>query len=405
MVNAIQEVFEINSVTQPSEALIERAQKDVRAAYQLWVDFVKRQAESLINRYSPLSDVEREEILAEVRHRFVDNLPSLKEPQKLIAWTDLIVRNACNSRYRTLLAEYHRTMPEISSAESDPEDGLIEEETQIKSKILSIILEKMEELPLKEREAIIEVILKQSTYDEVAQKEGVTPNTIRYRVQAGIRELNREFKRLADADPRFDAEIEAIFGQWRERKGLPEQVCEKLKRRREEILNLTLEQMAEKCGLSASTLSLVERGIRMPSLKVLQKIAAAYEITNWTTMMLSSRVTEKSAVAIKRNTPLITTELEDQLIYEVHRSERVMNAKMLPCFVVIPPKSNSGNPTVHFGEELVFVIEGAVDYYVDKEKYHLEDGDLIHLQADKPHWIENPEDKEARLLAVKWPAE
>lgn len=93
-------------------------------------------------------------------------------------------------------------------------DEHIEEKT-IEEQMYNMVLEMLEQLPPKNRDAIIRVLLEQRTYKEVAKEEGIPVNTVRHRVTHGLKELNRKFKRLANMDPQLDAEIKAIFGEWK----------------------------------------------------------------------------------------------------------------------------------------------------------------------------------------------
>lgn len=54
-------------------------------------------------------------------------------------------------------------------------------------------------------------------------------------------------------------------------------VGEKIKELRKKN-NLKLEELAEKTGLSISYISLIERGLKNPSLKALEKIAKAFKL-------------------------------------------------------------------------------------------------------------------------------
>ena len=66
---------------------------------------------------------------------------------------------------------------------------------------------------------------------------------------------------------------------------------------------------------------------------------------------------------------------------------------------VAEPYADSGpTPMNHPGEELVIVIEGAMDFTVDGRDYQLETGDSIHFRTQLPHSWSNPRDTPARAI-------
>jgi uncharacterized cupin superfamily protein len=66
---------------------------------------------------------------------------------------------------------------------------------------------------------------------------------------------------------------------------------------------------------------------------------------------------------------------------------------------VVEPLADSGpDPMRHPGEELVYLLEGAMCFTVDGQAIHLEPGDSIHFRTDRPHTWQNPTERPARAL-------
>ena len=66
---------------------------------------------------------------------------------------------------------------------------------------------------------------------------------------------------------------------------------------------------------------------------------------------------------------------------------------------VVEPLANSGpDPMRHPGEELIYLLEGAMCFTVDGKAIELEPGDSIHFRTDRPHTWENPSERPARAL-------
>ena len=65
----------------------------------------------------------------------------------------------------------------------------------------------------------------------------------------------------------------------------------------------------------------------------------------------------------------------------------------------VEPRADSGpTPMSHPGEELVIVLEGAMEFVVDGEPHELGPGDSIHFRALRPHSWRNPTVDPARVI-------
>jgi transcriptional regulator with XRE-family HTH domain len=69
-------------------------------------------------------------------------------------------------------------------------------------------------------------------------------------------------------------------------------ICEKtarLLRERRESLGLSMNEVARRTGLAQQTVSFIERGMRMPTLDTLLRIAAALDLDLWEVLRDASR--------------------------------------------------------------------------------------------------------------------
>jgi len=80
--------------------------------------------------------------------------------------------------------------------------------------------------------------------------------------------------------------------------------------------NLKLEDLAQKTGLSLSYISLVERGLKNPSLKALEKIAKAFNVP--TSYLFSGETEETLETFLRVNTSL--DEEERKMIIQLIKS-------------------------------------------------------------------------------------
>jgi XRE family transcriptional regulator, regulator of sulfur utilization len=166
-----------------------------------------------------------------------------------------------------------------------------------------------------------------------------------------------------------------------------------------EGMNLSLRELAERCGVSATTLSQVERGESSPSLTVAGRIADGLELSLSQLLRLdegrhlvivragTGRRRERSGHAVEELTPPLPGQRADVSIHTLAAGAATGGADD-------PPLHEPGS------RETVVVVDGAVELLVDGEAHELAAGDSATFDADLPHNLHNPGPAPARLLAV-----
>ena len=70
----------------------------------------------------------------------------------------------------------------------------------------------------------------------------------------------------------------------------------------------------------------------------------------------------------------------------------------------VAPGGGSGGNYAHQGEEAIFVLEGALDVWLDdSEHYHAAPGDTLYFSSTQDHRWSNPGEVAARVLWVNTP--
>ena len=166
-----------------------------------------------------------------------------------------------------------------------------------------------------------------------------------------------------------------------------------------EAMDLSLRDLAERCGVSAPMLSQVERGETSPTLQVAARIAAGLELR----LSQLLRLDEGSAVSIVRAGEARRGGADGHR-YEILspplpglRAE-LSRHRLAPGAVTGGP----GDPPMHEpgARETAVVEAGAVLLHVDGQPHRLVAGDCVTFDADLPHHFENPGEEKAVLLAV-----
>ena len=182
--------------------------------------------------------------------------------------------------------------------------------------------------------------------------------------------------------------IEAIYG---ERLGAR---VKELRRRR----GLTLEDLAERAGVSRAMISKVERGEKNPTLVVAAKVAEGLGVTLSELLGVEER---REVVVVPRERRMVVcdpeTGFERQLLsptFGGRGAEFVRN--------VVPNGSTSGEFPPHRRgvEEYVVVEKGRLSIAIGGEKHLLEEGDALYFEADVSHRFDNAGDGECSYYLV-----
>ena len=168
-------------------------------------------------------------------------------------------------------------------------------------------------------------------------------------------------------------------------------------------MDLSLRDLAERCGVSAPMLSQVERGETSPTLAVAARIARGLDLR----LSQLLRLDEGGTVSIVRagdrraGGPTAAAAAIGPRSSPRRCPASARSSRATRC---CPARSTGGpgDPPMHEAgsRESALVQEGAVVLHVDGEARALAVGDCVTFDADLPHHFENPGPDAAILLAV-----
>lgn len=159
---------------------------------------------------------------------------------------------------------------------------------------------------------------------------------------------------------------------------------------------LTLQDVADRSGVSQPFLSQLENGRSMPSLLTLHRVARALGTT--TQGLLSDEDTD--AVSLVRQGEGREYELVPGTTVRFLASGR---RTMEPNEVRVRAGSDSGAHLEHQGEELIFVIDGEIEVTVGSRVVRLGPDDTLLYPATMPHYFRAVGRRRARFLMVSSP--
>ena len=74
------------------------------------------------------------------------------------------------------------------------------------------------------------------------------------------------------------------------------------------------------------------------------------------------------------------------------------------CEALFGPESGSPLHVHHYEDEIIHVLDGAIDIRLDNEKLHAPAGGIVHLPKKIPHALQNPLNTPLRIIvhAIPW---
>ncbi len=163
-----------------------------------------------------------------------------------------------------------------------------------------------------------------------------------------------------------------------------------------ERLGLSIRGLAELCGLSPNTISLIERGATSPNVSTLHQLATAlrvpitafFEEPGQVAQVIHSRPGERS---FSGSASVLLESLGSGL----------EGQSLEPFLVTLAPGADSGPGVItHDGHELVYCLEGAVEYVIEDLTYPLNTGESLLFEARLPHRWHNPGSEPSVFLLV-----
>jgi transcriptional regulator with XRE-family HTH domain len=158
---------------------------------------------------------------------------------------------------------------------------------------------------------------------------------------------------------------------------------------------LSLRALAERCNLSITAISLIERGENSPTVSSLHLLATALDVK--ITDFFDEELDQ--AVVVVKQHQRIGTRSNGCIMESLGFGLR--HQQLEPFMATIAPHTVSTNePCIHPGQEFAYCIEGNVEYQVGNQCYPLTSGDSILFEATLPHCINNKSDVTVKVLLV-----
>ncbi|MEJ3655253.1 XRE family transcriptional regulator [Actinomycetes bacterium KLBMP 9759] len=166
-------------------------------------------------------------------------------------------------------------------------------------------------------------------------------------------------------------------------------------------LGLSLQQLAARSGVSAAAIHKVERGDMVPTITTLLKLAAALgrPIGHFVDDgAAAAPVATHIKAGERRPAPGDWAPAAGGVTAQVVATptERLRSSGV--AAVVEPGGSSGSSRSLRAGEEILMVLDGALQVEISGERYDVAAGDVLHYPADRPHAWRNDGDGPATAV-------
>lgn len=164
-------------------------------------------------------------------------------------------------------------------------------------------------------------------------------------------------------------------------------------------MGLSLQELAEKSGISKGYLSKIEKAKKAPPVSTLINLAKGLNIRFSDIFGL---VEENSPVCLvkKRDRRAIARDgsvfgyAYETLAHKFH------NKHMEPYILTLPLHPKENVIFQHKGEEMMFVLEGTMKFFHGEKEFIVEEGDCVYFDGSIPHYGVCSDGREVKCLMV-----
>jgi transcriptional regulator with XRE-family HTH domain len=161
---------------------------------------------------------------------------------------------------------------------------------------------------------------------------------------------------------------------------------------------LSIRSLAESCGISVNTLSLIENDRTSPNINTLKLLANGLDVAM--PAFFEDEKPEHGPV-YQQNGKRAQLQFANGTLEKLGEGLPPLGAE--PIIVTLENSTKTIEDISHTGREFIYCLEGKITCYISEQPYHLQTGDSILFNARSPHrWI-NAQQASSQLLVLFCP--
>ncbi len=161
--------------------------------------------------------------------------------------------------------------------------------------------------------------------------------------------------------------------------------------------DMTIQELAEKSKVSSNMISRIERGLTIPSVEILMKLAGVFDKS--INYFVEEVVTTHEIVHTLPGGRDTTVYEDERNMHTESYTSGLRDPQFTSFLCTIPEGGHSGvEHMYHPGDELIVLLEGELRVVIADETYLLKPGDSLSFKSHLPHRWENIGDGEAKVI-------
>lgn len=163
--------------------------------------------------------------------------------------------------------------------------------------------------------------------------------------------------------------------------------------------NMSLKDLSERSGISAAAIHKIEANGIIPTITTMMKIADSLGKNVSYFIEEDGEDRDVVYVSAKKREPILT--FKKGLDLKGISAKQYGDFMMTAAYATVAVGASSGRtPMSHEGEELVYCLQGKIEFKVKNDTYVLTAGDSLNFRTKLDHKWKNIGDKEAKLIWV-----
>jgi len=161
--------------------------------------------------------------------------------------------------------------------------------------------------------------------------------------------------------------------------------------------DMTIQELADKSNVSSNMISRIERGLTIPSVEILMKLADVF-----------SKSINYFVEEVKATNEVVFTSpgSRDKTVYDdefnMHTesfTSGLRDPQFMSFYCTVKKGGTSGGKNMyHPGDELIYVLEGALQVDIAGDIQILKAGDSLSFKSHLPHRWDNIGDDDAKVI-------
>jgi len=162
--------------------------------------------------------------------------------------------------------------------------------------------------------------------------------------------------------------------------------------------DMTIQVLAEKSKVSSNMISRIERGLTIPSVEILMRLALVFDksINYFVEDVSTSHEIVHTRPGQRDKT--VYDDDENNMQTESFTSG-LRDPQFMSFYCTVKQGGSSGQQNMyHPGDELIYIVHGKIRMNIAGETYILEEGDSLSFKSHLPHRWDNIGSDEAKVI-------